>query len=105
MERLKVPTETIEPLCGRVLFRKDDDKQTTKGGIILPDAVRIPVITGRIVAIAADVEIDKIPIRQYDKVIVHPENAIPVEFENDNRLFIVPAKDLVAVFRRAVDED
>lgn len=106
MERLKVPTETIEPLCGRVLIRKDDDKKETKGGIVLPDTVKIPVITGRIVAIAADVENDhEVPINQYDKVIVNPGHAIPVEFEDDNKLFIVPVEDLVAVFRKPENDD
>lgn len=106
MERLKVPTETIEPLCGRVLIRKDDDKKQTKGGLFLPDTVTIPVITGRIVAIAADVEGNhEIPIRQYDKVILDPRNGIPVELESDNKLFIIPVEDVVAVFRKDEEDD
>jgi chaperonin GroES len=94
-------TEIIEPLCGRVLVRKDEDKKETKGGIILPDSKEIPVITGRVVAIAADVENDhEVPIRQYDKVLINPSHAIPVELESDNKLFIIPVEDLVAVFRK-----
>jgi chaperonin GroES len=107
MERqVKMTGETIEPLCGRVLFCKDDDKGETKGGIILPDTTKIPTISGRIVAIAADVEAnDEIPIRQYDKVLVNPGRAIPVEFEGDNKLFIVPVEDLVAVVRKPEQDD
>lgn len=89
----------IEPMCGRVLVRKDEDKGVTKGGIVLPDSVKIPTITARIVAIAADVEADiTIPLYIYDKVIVDPSGAIPVELESDNKLFIIPVTDVVARF-------
>jgi chaperonin GroES len=93
--------EYVEPIGARVLVRKDDPKRETKGGIVLPDQSEIPTITGRIVAISSQVENDPdIPLRQYDKILFHPKNAIPVDFESDNQLFVVPAEDVVAVFRR-----
>jgi len=99
--------EYIEPIGARVLVRKDDPKRQTKGGIALPDQAEIPTITGRIVTISAQVENDPdMPLRQYDKILFHPKNAIPVDFEPDNQLFVVPAEDVVAVFRReAKDEE
>ena len=97
--------ETVEPLGKRVLIRKDEDKKVTKGGIELPDSVEIPTITGRIVAIAAQIEHDEdFPIRQYDRVLFHPKNAIPVEFEPGNQLYVVPIQDVVAVFRKEVGQ-
>ena len=42
---------------------------------------------------------DEMPLKQYDKVLFHPKDAIPVEFEHDNQLFVVPVDDIVAVFR------
>ena len=93
--------ETIEPVGKRVLIRKDEDKKVTKGGIRLPDTIEIPTISGRVVAVSAQVERDDaFPIQQYDKVLFNPKNAIPVEFEGDNRLYVVPVDDIVAVFRR-----
>jgi len=93
--------ETVEPLGERVLIRKDEDKKVTKGGIELPDSIEIPTITGRIVAVSAQVENDDdIPLRQYDRVLFNPKNAIPVEFEPDNYLYVVPVEDVVAVFRK-----
>jgi len=93
--------ETVEPLGERVLIRKDEDKKRTKGGIELPDSVEIPTITGRIVAVSAQIEADDdFPIRQYDKVLFNPKRAIPVDFESDNQLFVVPIEDVVAVFRK-----
>ncbi len=98
--------EYVEPIGARVLVRKDEPKRETKGGIALPDQAEIPTITGRIVAISAQIENDEdLPLRQYDKILFHPKNAIPVDFEADNQLFVVPVEDIVAVFRREARED
>ena len=94
--------ETVEPLGKRVLIRKDEDKKVTKGGIELPDSIEIPTITGRVVSVSARVDNDEdFPIRQYDKVLFNPKQAIPVEFEPDNCLYVVPIDDVVAVFRKS----
>jgi chaperonin GroES len=94
--------DVVEPLGKRVLIRKDEDKKTTKGGIQLPGNIEIPTITGRVTAVSAQVlRDDDYPIKQYDRVLFNPKNAIPVDFEGDNRLFVVPIEDVVAVFRRA----
>ena len=93
--------EYVEPIGARVVVRKDEPKRETKGGIALPDKAEIPTITGRIVTISAMVERDEdTPLRQYDRIIFHPKSAIPVDFEPDNQLFVVPVEDIVAVFRR-----
>jgi chaperonin GroES len=94
--------ETVEPIGARVLVRKDEDKKITKKGIHLPDKIEIPTLTGRIVAISAQVAGDSdYPIQRYDKVLFNPKHAIPVDLEGDNRLFVVPVEDVVAVFRKS----
>jgi chaperonin GroES len=96
------PIETVEPIGKRVLIRKDEDKKETKGGIKLPDNIEIPTITGRVVAVSAEVEnMPEIPLKQYDKVLFNPKGAIPVDFEGDNRLYVVEVENIVAVFRRS----
>src|SRR5210317_636166 len=93
--------ETVEPIGKRVLIRKDQDKKETKGGIQLPDNIEIPTITGRVVSVSTEVINDEnIPLKQYDKVLFNPKNAIPADFEKDNQLFVVPIEDVVAVFRK-----
>lgn len=95
-------TEFVEPLGMRVLIRKDESRQTTRGGIVLPDQAEIPTITGRIVEISVQIENDEdFPISKYNKVLFHPKNAIPVDFEPDNLLYVVPIDDVVAVFRHS----
>lgn len=94
-------SEYVEPLGMRILIRKDEARQETRGGIVLPDTSEIPTITGRVVEISVQIERDEdFPIRKYDKVLFHPKNAIPVDFEPDNLLYVVPVEDVVAVFRR-----
>ena len=93
--------ETVEPIGMRVLIRKDEDRKQTKAGIHLPDKIEIPTLTGRVVSISAQIaNDDDYPIVQYDKVLFNPKDAIPVDFEGDNRLFVVPVENVVAVFRK-----
>src|SRR3954465_8059576 len=94
--------DIIEPIGKRVVVRKDDNKRETKSGIVLPDSHEIPVITGRVIAISKAIENDEDQtIRQYDKVLFDPREAIPVELEHDNRLFVVPLDRVLAIFRRS----
>lgn len=94
-------SEFVEPLGMRILIRKDEARQETRGGIVLPDRAEIPTITGRVVEVSLQVRNDEdFPINKYDKVLFHPKNAIPVDFETDNLLYVVPIEDVVAVFRR-----
>jgi len=57
------------------------------------------------VAISSKIEKDAdYPIKKYDRVLFNPKHAIPVEFEGDNRLFVIPVEDVVAVFRSEKSE-
>lgn len=68
---------------------------------MLPDNSEIPTITGRVVEVSVQVARNEdFPIKKYDKVLFHPKNAIPVDFEGNNLLFVVPIDDIVAIFRR-----
>jgi len=101
--------DVIEPIGKRVVVRKDDNKRQTKSGIVLPDSHEIPVITGRVIAISKAIENDEdltirqedLTISQYDKVLFDPREAIPVELEHDNRLFVVHIDRVLAIFRRS----
>jgi len=94
--------EFVEPLGMRVLIRRDESRQRTRGGIVLPEQAEIPTITGRVVEVSLQVERDAdVPIEKYDKVLFHPKNSIPVDFEQPNLLYVVPIEDVVAVFRRS----
>jgi chaperonin GroES len=92
--------DILEPIGKRIVIRKDDNKRQTKSGIVLPDTHEIPVITGRVIAISKAIENDDDQtIRKYDKVLFDPREAIPVELEHDNRLFVVHIDRVLAIFR------
>jgi chaperonin GroES len=94
--------DIIEPIGKRVVIRKDDNKRQTKSGIVLPDSHEIPVITGRVIAVSKAIENDEDQtIRQYDKVLFDPREAIPVELEHDNRMFVVAIDRVLAIFRHS----
>lgn len=94
--------DVIEPIGKRVVIRKDDNKRETRSGIVLPDSHEIPVITGRVIAISKQIENDEDQsIRNYDKVLFDPREAIPVELEHDNKLFVVSLDRVLAIFRRS----
>jgi chaperonin GroES len=100
--RRRLDYDIIEPVGWRVVIRKDDNRRQTKSGIVLPDSKEIPVITGRIVAVSREVEGDTdVPLRVYDKVLFDPREAIPVELDHDNRLFVVNVDHVLGVFRRS----
>ncbi len=98
----RVKFDIIEPVGRRVVIRKDENRRETKSGIVLPGNHEIPTLTGRVIAISKQIENDSdFPIRQYDKVLFDPREAIPVEFEPDNKLFVVPLDKALAIFRKS----
>ena len=97
----KLDYDVIEPVGKRVVIRKDENRRETRSGIALPDSHEIPVITGRVIAISKQIERDEdLTIRQYDKVLFDPREAIPVELEHDNRMFVVHVDRVLAIFRK-----
>src|SRR5207247_9180001 len=94
--------DSIEPIGKRVVIRTHENRRETRTGIVLPDSHEIPVISGRVIAISKEIENDEDQtIRQYDKVLFDPREAIPVELEHDNRLFVVHIDRVLAIFRRS----
>ena len=108
----KMTDMVVVPLNGRILFRRDEPKKETRGGLVLPDDSKIDMITGRVLAIAPDLEKDgDCPVSEYDKVLIHPGHAVPVDLEDiafrdtGGQLFVVPFTDVVAVFKRKDKKD
>ena len=93
---------SLKPMGDRVVVKPKGREEQTRSGIVLPDSHEILVITGRVIAISKCIENDEDQtIRQYDKVLFDPREAIPVELEHDNRLFVVHIDRVLAIFRRS----
>lgn len=95
---------TWKPINNMVLVRKDDDKSKTEGGIILPDQAKIPVITCRVLEIGPKVDPVLCPIEQYYKILVKPASAVPVEFGESNKMYVLDADSILA-YEEVTDEE
>jgi co-chaperonin GroES (HSP10) len=89
----------IRPLGRMVLIVHDGAKKTTNGGIILPDTCKIEVLTGRIIKMSAKMIDDELeyPFRELDHVIYDTRHAIPVDFEHDNKHYLIDYEYLYGV--------
>lgn len=99
--------KVLMPLNGRVLFLKDEDESKTKGGIVLPDSAKIPVLTGIILAISKDVRDNPVygDIKVHDRIVVNYAEYVPVDFKPGNRRFFLPVTSIIAVWKDADDDD
>ena len=98
----KSQLEVIIPIGNRILVRKEDDKKETKAGILLPDKMEIPNLICRVIEVSDAIKINgDYDIRQYDRVLVALGRAVPVEFELENKLYVIPIDDVVAVIRKS----
>jgi chaperonin GroES len=92
--------EVVEPIGKRVLIRKDDDKKQTKSGIHLPTRSRFqPSLVGLSPSPPRSTR-PRLPRQEVRPHPLQPQARDPVDLEGDNRLFVVPIEDVVAVFRR-----
>lgn len=100
-------TSRVLPVGEMVLIYHDEDQKETAGGIILPDRAKVPVLTGRIIAIPDKLKEDKVeyPFEELDRVIYDPRCAIPVELLSHNRHFLVESKYIYAVIEDQSKDD
>ena len=81
----------VYPFGRMCLVKKDDDKNQTSGGILLPDDSKIPVISGRLVAIskALQDQKEKFDFEELDRVYFDTRHSVPVDFEPDNKFYFI----------------
>jgi co-chaperonin GroES (HSP10) len=105
--------ETIIPVADQVLILPDPPKKKTKGGIVLPDSVHIPVLRGRVLAVSymvissyktADIpEIHQ--IETGDRVIFHWGDAVPQDFEKEQSSVLISINNILAKIKPEKKDD
>lgn len=100
----------VIPLNGRILICRDEEDEKSPGGLILPEGSRQPKFTARVLKIAGDIENNPAydglgDLRELDKVIVMPQRSWPIEFNDKNRLYLIPACDIIAILKRVRNTD
>ncbi len=91
----------IRPLSDRVLVQPLDDKEMTKGGIIIPDTAKEKPQEGKVIALGTgklDEEGKKIPfnVKKGDKVLMPKYGGTEVKI-GDKEYQIVREEDILAV--------
>lgn len=102
--KAKKKLRKVFPFGRMCLVKKDDDKNKTSGGILLPDKAKIPVITGRLVAISDDLKDmrSKFSFEELDRVYFDTRHEIPVDFEPGNDFYFI---DFQFIYGKVVEEE
>lgn len=100
--------EIWKPVGRRLLVKQDAPRKETKGGIVLPDNVDIPQLSGIVVKLSEELETGddsfKCPIKELDKILYHPKNAVPVDLENTEAGFYIIDADSVLAVKQTNDD-
>ncbi len=92
----------IKPLRGKVLIRVKEAMETTKGGIVIPDAAKEMPDEGIVVAVGANVILDngtEVPmiVNVDDTVIYRKYAGSDLKDKEDNEFKILSESDILAI--------
>lgn len=90
----------IKPLFDRVIIEPDEIKNTTKGGIVLPETSQDRPQTGKVVAVGSGKDLENndvgMQVSVGDRVIYNKYTGAEVKFEDKNYI-ILRQIDIIAV--------
>ena len=86
----------FRPLHDRVLVKRIDEMETTKGGIIIPDTAKEKPQEGEVVAVGSgkrddEGKVHKLEVKAGDRVLFGKYSGTEVKFEGDE--FVVLRED------------
>ncbi len=92
---------SLKPLGYRVLAKRLEAEETTKGGIILPESAKQKQETAEVIAIGSgkvtkDGKTIEIPVSIGDKILIDKYSGQEVTYE-DKEYIIVKADDIIAI--------
>ncbi len=83
----------IRPLQDRILVKRIDEEETTKGGIIIPDTAKEKPQEGKVVAVGngkvlEDGKVQKLDVKKGDRVLFSKYAGTEVNIDGDEHLII-----------------
>ncbi len=83
----------IRPLQDRIIVRRVDEEETTKGGIIIPDSAKEKPQEGKVIAVgkgkvSEDGKLQKLDVKKGDKVLFSKYAGTEVNIDGDEHLII-----------------
>jgi chaperonin GroES len=94
----------IRPLQDRVIVKRLEEEQKTKGGIIIPDSAKEKPIEGKIIAVgkgkvADDGKLIKLDVKEGDKVLFSKYGGTEVKIDGQEYL-IMREDDILGVIEK-----
>ena len=91
----------IRPLGGKVLVRRLEAEETTRGGIVLPDTAKEKPQKGTVLAIGDGKLLDdgtraKFQVKKRDKVLFASYGGTEIKFEGEEYL-LIDESDILAI--------
>jgi len=91
----------IRPLQDRVLIKRVDEEEKTKGGIIIPDTAKEKPAEGKVIAVgpghvAKDGTVRKLEVKKGDKVLFGKYSGTDIKLDGEDHL-IMREEDILAV--------
>ncbi len=91
----------IRPLHDRILVQRIDEEETTKGGIIIPDAAKEKPQEGKVVAVgqgkmSEEGKVTPLDVKKGDRILFSKYAGTEITLEGDEHL-IVREDDVLAI--------
>ena len=91
----------IRPLHDRVIVKRIDEEETTKGGIIIPDTAKEKPVEGKVVAVGAGkiLETGKkqpLAVKKGDRILFGKYAGTDIKIEGEEHL-IMREEDIIAI--------
>jgi chaperonin GroES len=97
-------TMKIKPLYDRVLLRRSEGEEKTKGGIIIPDSAKEKPVEGKVVAVGSgkrleDGSLRELQVKEGDKVLYSKYSGTEVKLDGVEHL-IIREDDILAIIKK-----
>ena len=91
----------IRPLHDRVIVKRLEEEETTKGGIIIPDTAKEKPIEGKVVAVGAGKLMENgktqpLEVKKGDKILFGKYAGTDIQIEGEEHL-IMREEDIIAI--------
>jgi chaperonin GroES len=83
----------IRPLQDRIIVKRVDEEETTKGGIIIPDSAKEKPQEGKVISVGKgkvneDGKVQKLDVKKGDKVLFSKYAGTEINIEGEEHLII-----------------
>jgi len=83
----------IRPLQDRIIVKRIDEEETTKGGIIIPDSAKEKPQEGKVIAVGKgkileDGKLQKLDVKKGDRVLFSKYSGTEINIEGEEHLII-----------------